>query len=137
MKRYLRTKLILSLTTALVIAVLFLPTLVYATDGLQAVKDGITKSGNTGGITMNDAPLPVIIGRAINYLFGILGVVFLTVVLVGGYLWMTTSGNEEKVGKAKMFVINGINGMLVIFLAYALVYTILSALRMAITGASS
>ncbi|OGY54642.1 MAG: hypothetical protein A2951_01255 [Candidatus Buchananbacteria bacterium RIFCSPLOWO2_01_FULL_56_15] len=84
--------------------------------------------------TRADRDLPTIIGQAVNYFFGALGVVFLTVILVGGYLWMTAGGNEEKVKQAKGFIINGVNGMIVIFLSYALVYLVITALRGAVTG---
>ena len=57
--------------------------------------------------------------------------VFLTVILIGGYMWLTAGGNEEKVKKAKEFIINGINGMIVIFLAYALAYIMIAALKLA------
>ena len=47
---------------------------------------------------------------------------------------MTAGGNEEKVKQAKGFIINGVNGMIVIFLSYALVYLVITALRGAVTG---
>lgn len=114
-----------SIRAALLLLLLWLPMAAHAQYGLDETANhaGLTESGAT------QRDLPTIIGQAVNYLFGIIGVVFLTYTLVGGYLWMTAGGNEEKVGKAKSFIINGINGMLVIFLSYALVYLILFALR--------
>jgi type IV secretion system pilin len=101
-----------------------------ACEGIGCVTAGMDVSANKAGLdTGNDAKeISGIIGRAINYMFGVLGIVFLTIVLVGGFQWMTAGGNEEKVGKAKKFIVNGINGMIVIFLAYALVFTIMAAL---------
>jgi len=76
--------------------------------------------------------LPEAVGLAINYLFGILGTIFLIVILIGGYKWMTAGGNEEKIEAAKKLVISGVNGMILIFLAYALAYAIIYALTEAI-----
>ena len=88
-----------------------------------------TTAVNAGLDADPNRDLPTIIGQAVNYLFGALGVVFLTVSLVSGYIWMTAGGNEEKVKQAKGFIINGINGMILIFISYALVYLIIAALR--------
>ena len=101
--------------------------------GVEAVKGGLDLTASTAGISTEETDLPKIMGKFINYLFGIVAVIFLTITLAGGYIWMTAGGNEENVKKAKSFIINGINGMIVIFLAYALVYVILFALNAAIT----
>ncbi len=115
------------------LALIILPGLVLAdtaSTGLGQVQAGLNQTaGDTGLKTSND--LPTIIGRFVNYMFAVVGVVFMTITLVGGYLWMTAGGNEEKIGKAKGFIVNGINGMIVIFLSYALVYTMLAALKAA------
>ncbi|MFA6215829.1 MAG: hypothetical protein WC768_04650 [Patescibacteria group bacterium] len=109
---------------------LFSPQIICAQgEDIKAVTDGLKLSADGAGLSTNTTDLPKILGSAINYLFGIIGVIFLTIILVGGYQWMTAGGSEEKVGKAKGFIVNGINGMIVIFLAYALVYTILFALK--------
>lgn len=109
---------------------MILPGLIFAQSGLSQVQGGLNQTaGDTGLKTSND--LPTIIGRFVNYMFAVVGVVFMTITLVGGYLWMTAGGNEEKIGKAKGFIVNGINGMIVIFLSYALVYTMLAALKAA------
>lgn len=69
--------------------------------------------------------LTTLIGLAINLLFGAVTVVFLTIILIGGYIWMTSRGNQEQIDRAKKFIINGIFGMVVIFLSYALVTVVL------------
>jgi hypothetical protein len=101
---------------------------------LTEVKTGLDKTAGKAGIStaQTGADLPAMAGRFINYFFGILGVIFLTVILIGGYQWITAGGNEEKLGKAKGWIINGINGMIVVFLAYVLVFTILAALKAAV-----
>jgi hypothetical protein len=98
-------------------------------DAAGKVIGGINITANQAKLTTTGTQdLPTIIGRAINYLFGVISVVFLTIILVGGYLWLTAGGNEEKIAKAKAFVINGVLGMLVIFTSYALAYGFMYAL---------
>lgn len=69
--------------------------------------------------------LTTLLGVAINYLFGAVAIIFFTIILIGGYVWMTARGSQEQIDRAKKFIINGIFGMVVIFLSYALVTVVL------------
>ena len=105
----------------------------------QTVKTGLDITASKAGIEQTAGTADVIatrIGQAINYLFGVLAVIFLSVILIGGYKWMIAGGNEENVGQAKKWIMNGVNGMIVIFLAYALVYVVLLALKGATANGS-
>jgi|TARA_Y100000310_G_scaffold344313_1_gene456356 hypothetical protein len=99
-------------------------------EGLNVTQDaaGISELSNADG---PDAGLGAMAGRAINVIFGLFGVVFVTVILIGGYIWMAATGNEESIKKAKTIILNGIFGLMVIFVSYALVLLILSALQAA------
>ena len=121
------------------IASLFLFSAALAQLSDQTVGAGLNITADRAGITKTQGTADVIatrIGQAINYLFGVLAVIFLSVVLIGGYKWMIAGGNEENVGQAKKWIMNGINGMIVIFLAYALVYVVLLALKGATANGS-
>lgn len=72
--------------------------------------------------------LSIFLGVTINYLFGAVAIVFIVIILIGGYLWMAARGSQEQIDKAKKFVTNGFFGLMVIFLSYALVFLILAAL---------
>jgi len=130
MKNFRQKKIIFGILTAFFLILLFSPLLTLATcTGVACVNEGLNVTATKAGIQeQNDRDLPTVIGQAINYIFGVVGVIFLAIILVGGYLWMTAGGSEEKIAKAKGFIINGITGMIVIFLAYALVYVMLAAL---------
>lgn len=121
-----KKRVLVGILTICFLSLLLSPQIIFAQASL--VTDGLKKTAEQATISTEEVGLDIMIGSAINYIFGIIGVIFLTIVLVGGYLWMTAGGNEEKVEKGKKFVINGINGMIVIFLAYALVFVILQAL---------
>ncbi len=95
--------------------------------GLETTRQG-------AGITKTEESLPQVIGRGINTLFGLVGAIFLIIILLGGFTWMTAAGNEEKVATAKKMINNSINGILIVFLSYALVFVILFALRAASEG---
>jgi len=102
------------------------------TDQIKNLKETLNVSVEgvlpTGG---DSADLPTRIGTAINFLFSVIGVVFLGMLLIGGILWMLAGGNEEKVGRAVKFIIGGIEGIIITFMSYALLYVVLAALRYA------
>ena len=69
-----------------------------------------------------------IVVTIINSILGLLGVIFLVLVIYAGFLWMTAGGNEDQVGKAKRLLINAIIGVIIIVAAYAISYFVLNAL---------
>lgn len=130
-------KKIILLTILIVsLSILLMPAFTFAQDTspLGVLKSGLDKTiGPEGaGIIGNEnepAPaLSTVLGTIINGAFGLLGTIVLAFTLLGGVLWMMAGGNEEKVARAKKFIISGIEGMIVIFMAYALVYVVLYAL---------
>ncbi len=64
--------------------------------------------------------LTVIVGDLLRGLFGLLGAVFLVLIVYGGFLWMTAAGNDENISKAKKIITQAAVGLLVIVIAYAL-----------------
>lgn len=122
-------KIILLYLLLLIASVVALPVLAQTSD-IKNLENSLNASADTAGLeTKTD--LQTALGRPIGYLFGIIGLIALAVTLLGGFLWMIAGGNEEKVHKAKEFIGQGINGMLVMFFAYALVYVVLAALTSA------
>lgn len=102
---------------------------------------GVNITGQRAGFidSLNDKiDLLDFAGTAINGLFGAVAAIFVAVIMIGGVKWMQALGNEEMIGKAKKLILNGIYGMMVIVLAYALVISFLFALNTAaLTGPSS
>jgi hypothetical protein len=74
------------------------------------------------------------IGSIIKVALGFLGVVAVVVVLIGGFQYMTAGGSEEKVGKARKWIVSGIIGLAIILSAYAITSFVVDNLLLA-TGA--
>lgn len=70
-----------------------------------------------------------IIFKVIQYLLGFIGVVMIVIIAYGGFTWMTAAGNEEKVKKAKNLLQNGLIGLIVIMVAYAITIFIFRLIR--------
>lgn len=88
---------------------------------------GLKATGRASEMDQLSADLPTIIGGIVNALLGIVGVIFLILVIYGGFLWMTAGGNEETVKKARSLIIGAIAGMVIIFMAYAITQFVIEA----------
>lgn len=62
----------------------------------------------------------------INAVIGVIGLVAVIVIIVGGVTYMTSSGDPQKVKKAKDTILYGIIGMIVCALAFAIVNFVIS-----------
>jgi len=68
-----------------------------------------------------------IIGNIIKAMLGITGSLALAVFIFGGFTWVISAGNEEKIEKGKKMVMWAAFGLAVIFFSYAIVNFIVGA----------
>ena len=73
--------------------------------------------GTTIGAT---TPLPQAIGRIINIILSVLGLIATILIIIAGFQWMTSAGNEEKIAAAKKLMMAAIIGLVITLLAYAI-----------------
>ena len=62
------------------------------------------------------------VGSIINVILGFLGVIFVVLIIYGGFIWMTAQGSEEKVGDARKIIVNSSLGLAVVMLAYLITW---------------
>lgn len=62
----------------------------------------------------------IIAGKVIKAVLSLLGVIFLVLMIYGGYIWMLARGNDQEVEKAKNIIKNAIIGLIVVLAAYAI-----------------
>jgi len=60
------------------------------------------------------------LGRIIGVALSFVGVIFLILIIFGGFTWMMAGGNEDKVKKAKNLIGSAVIGLVIIFAAYAI-----------------
>lgn len=78
-----------------------------------------------------------VVGQLISYLMGAMAVVFFVLMVYGGWLWLTASGNEEQITKAKKLITEAIIGLAIIFAAYAITYFVVSKVLGSVTPAAA
>lgn len=77
--------------------------------------EGTCKAGTTG-----QQCLQLIVGNVIKGALGVTGSIALLMIVWGGFLWLTSMGNSERVEKGKSTLIWATLGLVLIFGAYAI-----------------
>jgi len=97
---------------------------------------GVKKFGDATKLGTN--PFEETIAEIINVALSLLGIVAVVIILIGGFKWMTSGGDETKVGDARKFIFAGVIGLAIIMSSWALATFVLTKLADATdTGASS
>jgi hypothetical protein len=112
----------------LLILILVFPYFVFGQTGPTMggnLKDLGVKSGyQTSNI--NELSISRIAGTGVNVFLSLLGIIFVVLMLYGGFLWMTGRGNEERLTKSKELIQAAIIGLIIIMAAYAISYFVFS-----------
>ncbi|MBU1629627.1 pilin [Patescibacteria group bacterium] len=66
--------------------------------------------------------------RIINVALGFLGIIAVVIVLLGGFKYMISGGNEQKTEDAKKLIVSGIIGLAIILSAWAITSFVISRL---------
>ncbi len=71
----------------------------------------------------------IILGRAVQVVMGLLGSITLGVLFYGGFLWLTSAGNSDKVSKGSKTMLYAVIGLFIIFGSYGILSTIIQGVR--------
>lgn len=84
--------------------------------------------GESGFAAATESSLARIVAVVIQAFLGLLGVIFLVLMITAGYKWMTASGNEERITEAKDTIWRAVIGLIVTVGAYAITYFVFNSL---------
>ena|SRR3989344_4038400 len=87
-----------------------------------------TVPNSTGTGLPNNSSASSIILQIINIALGVAGLVAVLFLLVGGFRYITSAGNEETAEQAKKIITNAIIGIVIIILSFVIVRVISNAL---------
>ena len=73
--------------------------------------------------------IPELVGALIGAFLSFLGVIFLILIVYGGFTWMLSAGNETKVLKAKKILTQSVIGMIIIMSSYAVTQFVFTVLQ--------
>ncbi|MDD5291262.1 MAG: hypothetical protein PHZ04_04095 [Patescibacteria group bacterium] len=123
----------------LLVLILIFPYFVFGAETYKGptLKAGLQGFGSASGYLTNvtQTTAAEIAGTAVSIFLSILGVIFIVLMLYGGYLWMMARGNEDQLTKAKELIQAAIIGLIITVSAYALSFFIFNRItRQALTA---
>lgn len=96
-----------------------LATPVVSRAAVQVTSFSIESIGTQIGLGESDLKATVI--NIIRLILGLMTLIAVTMIIYGGFRWLTAAGNEENVEKAKKIISAAVIGLIVILLAWAIV----------------
>ena len=75
---------------------------------------------NVGYSSAEQNSIRTITAKIVQSILSLLGIIFLILIIISGYQWMTAGGNEESIAKAKKRIINATIGVAIVILAYSI-----------------
>lgn len=88
--------------------------------------------GNTGDCTLCD--MEIVVVNVGNWILGIVGALVLLFYVWGGIQWLASAGNSGRVKAGKESIKTATIGLIIIFCAYAAVYSLANALGVGVGG---
>ena len=88
---------------------------------------GLQNAAGGAGFNVEQRDPIQIISTIINAFLGLLGIIFVILMLYAGFLWMTAAGNEEKVSQAKKLIMSAVIGIVIVMSAYAIASFVIGA----------
>jgi hypothetical protein len=108
------------------LAIVFTPAMA-AADAKTQFNQGLKTTGEKIGydkIGWSQKSLPEAIGLVIRVILSFLGIIFLVLMIHGGYIWMLARGNEQEVTRAKNIIVNAIIGLVIVLSAYSITWVL-------------
>lgn len=89
-----------------------------------------TKTADTSGLInpLGDVTFEGFIGRLIKIMLGLSGSIALLMFVYGGFLYLSSAGDDAKVKKGKAAIVNAVIGIFLVFFAYTFVAAVIKAL---------
>ncbi|MCF7795382.1 pilin [Patescibacteria group bacterium] len=125
---------IILLTFLVIPSFLMTQTNTASASSLWDAQSGIRDIGQKayGQTTPQDIRITII--KTINVVLQFLAVIFLALIILSGYQWMTAGGNDEQVGKAKSNLKNAVIGLVIILASWSISYFILQRMVAVVTN---
>jgi len=91
--------------------------------------EGLNATGTLAYPGTNNPSLMTMIANLVNGLLTFLGVVFVGLIIYGGFMYLTSGGSEEKIKKGKNILKAAVIGLIIIMTGYTVTYFIAATLE--------
>jgi hypothetical protein len=117
-----RTKNVILLLAVIAVAFIAVPHLALA-DAKSQLQAGANAAGGGG----SPPDLNTTIGKVVNLLSSLVGVLAVIMIIVGGFRYVTSGGNQENTKNARNTIIYALVGLVIVGVAQAIVRFVLKA----------
>ncbi len=80
----------------------------------------LNTTATTAGIANGPADPTTAIANIVSWVLSFVGILFLLLMIWGGFTWMTAAGNEEKIKTAQKIITSAVIGLIIVLAAYAI-----------------
>lgn len=80
---------------------------------------GLDETAGAAGLSVTN-DLPSLIGKYLNGVFGILGIIFIILVIYGGFKILLSQGNDTSIKTGRNTILYALIGIIIITLSFAL-----------------
>lgn len=95
--------------------------------GIDAAKSGTGLLNFCGDRSFN-ACVEDIVGKAINIVLSLVGIILLGYIMYAGFLWMSSGGETDRAEEAMKMIRHAVIGLLIVVLSFAITSNIISSL---------
>lgn len=95
---------------------------------LENIKKSSNVFNTNGNPNALDQAINAKIGNLIGYILSFAGVIFLILMIIASFIWITAQGDKEKITSAKKLLTNGVIGVFISFGSFIIVSTVLMPL---------
>lgn len=81
---------------------------------------GLDETADIAGLSNSRGDVPTLVGNIIGAVLTLISVIFFTLMVYGGFLWMTAHGDSAQVDKGRETIIAGVIGIIVVLASYGL-----------------
>lgn len=132
---------IIFITAGLYLAAALIGSTAAAATGQNITNQMITGLKGNGGEEIalpsgQNTTVETVVGNIIQSFLSIFGIVFLGLMVYGGYKWMLAQGREEELKKAKDIIRSSIVGLAIVLSAYAISLFVVARFYQAAGGAA-
>lgn len=93
-------------------------------DDIDKVIGTIKPPGPISSLPVGEAGINQVLSSIINIIMAVGGVIFLFMIVIGAFQWITSGGDKEAVQKARSRITNAIIGIAILALSFVIVNVI-------------
>jgi type IV secretory pathway VirB2 component (pilin) len=99
------------------------------TAGLDSMTIETKNAAGLGDMSIGQA-----VSSIIKVVLGLLSIIFLILIIIAGFKWMTAGGNEEQIKKSTATIKSAVIGLVIVLAAYTITYFIFTYLPFTSSG---